>query len=278
MQFQLTININLCFIVFLSGITLGNSPFNVIQLLWINLIMDTLGAIAICTEPFIAGRTMDGNSNRISRRDKIITVSMWRNITGQVIYQTLTILILMYFGQMMFFEKSFNLVTEKMRTDDNKPTDKMKLHTMIFHTFVLMNLFNQINCRIVNDTQLNPFRTLLNNKYFWLIFLFELGLQCYMVQVASEYMLGSALLQIAPQTRAQLIVSWTLGIGAIPFGILFKLIPQKNFFWTERVNLEEDIDDNVLLRFFSAFLEKLTHYNDRLEQRLVDLNESRMSV
>lgn len=52
MQFQITININLCFLVLLSGISFGASPFNVIQLLWINLIMDTLGAIAICTEPY----------------------------------------------------------------------------------------------------------------------------------------------------------------------------------------------------------------------------------
>jgi len=150
-QFQVTINIVLCFIVFLSGLTLGHSPFNVIQLLWINLIMDTLGAVAICTEPFQAKKRNEGHSNRISRKDKILTLVMWRNIFGQVVYQTIAMLALMYFGQMMFFEESFNLVTEKLRyaeaneelgISENDPTNKMRHHTMIFHTFVLMNLFN----------------------------------------------------------------------------------------------------------------------------------------
>merc|ERR1719453_886303 len=78
MQFQLTINISLCLIVVLSSATLGNSPFGVIQLLWINLIMDTLAAIAICTEPYNARSRDEKSSNRISRRDKILTGYMWR--------------------------------------------------------------------------------------------------------------------------------------------------------------------------------------------------------
>ena len=58
--------------------------------------MDTLGAIAICTEPFQANKQRSDaelNSNRISRRDKIVTAAMWRNILGQVVYQMLAILI-----------------------------------------------------------------------------------------------------------------------------------------------------------------------------------------
>lgn len=51
LQFQMTINIVLCVYVFIMGISIGSSPLNVIQLLWANLIMDVLGAIAICTEP-----------------------------------------------------------------------------------------------------------------------------------------------------------------------------------------------------------------------------------
>ena len=50
-QFQLTINISLCSIVLITGATLGQSPFKVIHLLWANLVMDILGAIAIGTEP-----------------------------------------------------------------------------------------------------------------------------------------------------------------------------------------------------------------------------------
>lgn len=72
-QFQMTVNLSLCSIVLLSGATLGRSPLNVIQLLWTNLIMDILGAIAIGTEPYLkeqtAGEGEAAKSNRISRRD-----------------------------------------------------------------------------------------------------------------------------------------------------------------------------------------------------------------
>lgn len=50
-QFQMVINIVCVIMVFLGGATLGNSPFSVIQMLWINLIMDILAAISLATEP-----------------------------------------------------------------------------------------------------------------------------------------------------------------------------------------------------------------------------------
>lgn len=50
-QFQLTINLVALTMIFLGGITIGDSPFNVIQLLWMNMVMDTLAAIALATEP-----------------------------------------------------------------------------------------------------------------------------------------------------------------------------------------------------------------------------------
>lgn len=115
-QFQLTVNISLCTVVFVSGATLGRPCFNVIQLLWINLIMDILGAIAIGTEPpdcshkVLMEEGAEVNTKRISRKDKIILPVMWRNIIGQVAYQLVVLFTLIYLGQFMFFEKSFNLI------------------------------------------------------------------------------------------------------------------------------------------------------------------------
>lgn len=47
----MTVCFTVLIVVFVSGITLGECPFNVIQLLWINMIMDTLAAFALATEP-----------------------------------------------------------------------------------------------------------------------------------------------------------------------------------------------------------------------------------
>lgn len=82
-QFQMTVNIACVLIVFISGITLGESPFNVIQLLWINMIMDTLAAIALATEP---PHPTDLKKEKIKKYDRIIVKSMWRQILSQAIY------------------------------------------------------------------------------------------------------------------------------------------------------------------------------------------------
>jgi len=90
LQFQLTINVVICFITILGGATTGNPPLNVIQMLWTNLIMDILGAIAIGTEPY---KKDDPNckdekcmTTRISRKDTVMKKEMIRQITVQSMY------------------------------------------------------------------------------------------------------------------------------------------------------------------------------------------------
>jgi len=117
-------------------------------MLWVNLIMDILGAIAIGTEKY-----GDGASSRVSRRAEIIVSSMWRQILGQAFYQIIVMMVLMYFGGLIFFD-GFNLVTTPLRREVEGiyiATDRLVLDTICFHTFILMNMFNMINCRIVED-------------------------------------------------------------------------------------------------------------------------------
>lgn len=69
----------------------------------------------------------------------------------------------------MFFEKSFNLITEPPRNELLGPTDRLRLDTIMFNTFILMNLFNQINCRIVDSdekSEMNIFKTLFTHLTF----------------------------------------------------------------------------------------------------------------
>lgn len=121
LQFQLTINFSVVTIVFISGATLGRIPFNVIQLLWINLIMDILAAISLGTEPITEKSNVSVNNRetRISRAAKIFIPGMWRNIIVQAVYQVVVVLSLMYFGTLMFFDEPYNLITEPTRTKDN---------------------------------------------------------------------------------------------------------------------------------------------------------------
>lgn len=78
----------------------------------------------------------------------------------------------------MFFEESFNLITEQLRYEEGpfkgEPTDRLRLHTIMFHTFVLMTLFNQINCRLIGPQEINICKTICNNFFFWVIMIIEL--------------------------------------------------------------------------------------------------------
>lgn len=52
----------------------------------------------------------------------------------------------MYAGPFLLFKDSFNMITGEMRILDGplkgEPTDKLRLHTIMFHSFILMTLFN----------------------------------------------------------------------------------------------------------------------------------------
>jgi len=71
------------FIVFLGGVAKDDPPLTSVQMLWVNLIMDTCAALALATEP-----PSDDLLDRqpYSRNELIVTPVMWRNITGQAIF------------------------------------------------------------------------------------------------------------------------------------------------------------------------------------------------
>ena len=69
------------------------------QLLWVNVIMDTLGALALATEP-----PNDELMKRkpVGRGGSIISNVMWRNIFGQALYHLIVIWILQSKGKTLF--------------------------------------------------------------------------------------------------------------------------------------------------------------------------------
>ena len=79
LQFQLTVNVVAMFIVFLGGVVVSDPPLTSVQMLWVNLIMDTLAALALATEPPNESLLKD---KPYSRQELIVTPVMWRNIIG----------------------------------------------------------------------------------------------------------------------------------------------------------------------------------------------------
>ncbi|KAL5648282.1 hypothetical protein ACJX0J_039091, partial [Zea mays] len=118
-QFQLTVNIVALVINFVSACITGSAPLTAVQLLWVNMIMDTLGALALATEP-----PNDDMMKRppVGRGESFITKVMWRNIVGQSLYQLAVLGALMFGGERLL----------NIHGADSKPV----VNTLIFNSFV----------------------------------------------------------------------------------------------------------------------------------------------
>ena len=96
LQFQLTVNVVAMFIVFFGSVILKDSPLTAVQMLWVNLIMDTFAALALATEP----PQDDILERQPYKKDAaIVTEVMWRNVFGHAIYQALIIVAIIFAGQ-----------------------------------------------------------------------------------------------------------------------------------------------------------------------------------
>ncbi|BFG38037.1 hypothetical protein CerSpe_243110 [Prunus speciosa] len=129
-QFQLTVNVVALIINFVSACVSGSAPLTAVQLLWVNMIMDTLGALALATEP-----PNDGLMKRppVGRGTSFITKAMWRNIIGQSIYQLIVLGVLNFYGKQL------------LGLSGSDATEV--LDTVIFNAFVFCQVFNEINSR-----------------------------------------------------------------------------------------------------------------------------------
>lgn len=132
LMFQLTVNIVALVIAFVGAITGRGTPLTAVQLLWVNLIMDTFAALALATEkptPNLMQRKPYG------RDTPLLSYIMLRNMFGQALFQLAILFFILYAGHLVW-----NVGAENDRHH----------YSMIFNTFVLAQFFNQVNARKVD--------------------------------------------------------------------------------------------------------------------------------
>jgi Ca2+ transporting ATPase len=88
LQFQLSVNITAMAIVFFGSCILSDSPLNAVQMLWVNLVMDTFGALALATEPPSDAILL---RKPYPKSASIVNEVMWRNIFGHAIFQIIVL-------------------------------------------------------------------------------------------------------------------------------------------------------------------------------------------
>lgn len=182
---------------------------------------------------------------------------------------------IIYFGVFIFFDETFNIVTTPSRDyETGEPAGPLILDTIVFHTLVCMTLFNQVNCRVITPVDnVNLAATLCNNGYFWLLFGLEAAVQQLFVHWASST-LGGSLLGMSGLTWRQQVVCWVLGVATLAVQIIAKkYVPLGPFgAIAEKIQLEEDADDNFLLRYLGVGGAALKRTKDGINEKLLAEN------
>jgi Ca2+-transporting ATPase len=177
--------------------------------------MDTFAALALATDPpteRILARPPQG-------RDKpLITTTMWKQITGQNIYK-LTVIFVLYFagGDILGYDLS-------------DPVKKLELDTVIFNSFVWMQIFNIFNNRRL-DNKLNIFEGIHRNHFFTFIVVLIIGLQVMIIFV------GGRAFSISPNglDGTQWAISIITGFICIPWAVAIRYFPDAWFAVIARV-------------------------------------------
>ncbi|PUZ48775.1 hypothetical protein GQ55_7G273800 [Panicum hallii var. hallii] len=202
-QFQLTVNVAALIINVVAAVSSGNVPLNAVQLLWVNLIMDTLGALALATEP-PTNHLMERPP--VGRREPLITNIMWRNLIIMALFQVSVLLTLNF--------KGISLL--QLKNDDPAHADKVK-NTFIFNTFVLCQVFNEFNSR--KPDELNIFKGISGNHLFIAIIGITVILQALIVEFLGKF---ASTVKLSWQLW---LVSIGLAFFSWPLAFVGKLIP-----------------------------------------------------
>ena len=248
LQFQLTVNFCACFLVFICSCIGNETPLTSIQMLWVNLIMDSLGSLALATEP-----PYDSLLSRYptKKNESIINGVMWKHILIQSLFELILLVFIYIYGPSFIKEDKLHILNShyelfscfgilpgdvdyldnydnildgreiawsktkyidlnkvdqekygcrKFLSNDQSEWETFSLYdsfdyynfqygstthmTLIFNIFVFYTLFNQINCRIINDS-LNIFSRINKGLMFCLVTLCEMLIQILIIEFGS---------------------------------------------------------------------------------------------
>lgn len=222
-QFQLTVNVVALIITFIGAVSGEGVPLNAVQLLWVNLIMDTMGALALGTE--MPTRELL-KRKPYKRNSGLISPAMWRNILVQCVLQITVMMLILYKGNDWFLRLEDDDPRHNYHGEEKDNPITIENHTMVFNAFVFMQVFNEINSRKVGR-ELNVFKGFFDNFMFTVIIIITAGLQVILIELGGSFMGTTGL--------STWEWGWSIifGLFAIPIGLLGRLIIPVNYSWGE---------------------------------------------
>lgn len=191
--FQLTINVGACLLIFIAPLLGYAEPFTIIQILWINIIMDTLAAFALCSEAPHAGLL---KRQPIPQDTTIITPFMWLSIIV-----TASFLIL---GGILQLATGF--------LGGSTPEE---VTTVFFSAFIIAAVWNGVNCRALDGKMPAFFK---GNPMFFVIMGLVVALQMALVQF------GGAVFSTVPLSAIQWAIIILASASILVVGFVLRVV------------------------------------------------------
>lgn len=204
LQFQLVVNVVAVTLNFISACAGVPLPLGAVPLLWVNMIMDSMGALALATEPPRPDLLL---RKPYGRRAPLINRPMYRNIIGLSIFQLIVCLVLQFKGRAIF---------------DLRPEDDLELSSIIFNVFVFMQIGSEINSRRIS--QKNIFSGIHRSFLFNLIIGITVLVQVGLMLLVGDTQVGESI-GIVRISGVAWAVSVVLGVLILPWGFLIRCIP-----------------------------------------------------
>lgn len=210
LTFQLSINLCALALTFVVACCNKGSttkfPLTSVQLLWVNLIMDSFAALALATEPPTESLL---NRDPEKRGASMITTVMWKHMLGQAAFQTVLLLWLtLHPAAVSFWAPGAEFGS--------------RLHyTLVFNTFVWLNIFNKFNCRKIHD-ELNVFAGFSDSIMGHYIFAIIVIGQICMVQLGGDWC------QTVPLDFYQFTKCILVGMLSLPISFCLRLVGPKD--------------------------------------------------
>ncbi|XP_034724788.1 plasma membrane calcium-transporting ATPase 2 isoform X1 [Etheostoma cragini] len=216
LQFQLTVNVVAVIVAFTGACITQDSPLKAVQMLWVNLIMDTFASLALATEPPTESLLM---RKPYGRNKPLISSTMTKNILGHGVFQLIIIFTLLFVG-----EKIFDIDSGRDAPLNSPPSEH---YTIIFNTFVMMQLFNEINARKIHGER-NVFDGIFRNPIFCSIVFGTFAMQIVIVQF------GGKPFSCQPLNLEKWMWCVFLGLGELVWGQVIATIPNSRLRFLRR--------------------------------------------
>ncbi|XP_033990941.1 plasma membrane calcium-transporting ATPase 2 isoform X6 [Trematomus bernacchii] len=225
LQFQLTVNVVAVIVAFTGACITQDSPLKAVQMLWVNLIMDTFASLALATEPPTESLL---KRKPYGRNKPLISSTMTKNILGHGVFQLIIIFTLLFAG-----EKIFDIDSGRNAPLHSPPSEH---YTIIFNTFVMMQLFNEINARKIHGER-NVFDGIFRNPIFCTIVFGTFAAQIVIVQF------GGKPFSCQPLNLEKWMWCIFLGLGELVWGQVIASVPNSKLRFLRRAGQLTRKDD-----------------------------------